>query len=110
MLKSYELNGKRYKAGSAIEAYINILRWLSEFKSNFWGFLVESAPARTRNHVAFSINQVYPGQPALDHRILEIAPGVFIGTDLNNKEKARIIKIACKLTGLKYGKDVIWEQ
>jgi predicted type IV restriction endonuclease len=39
----------------------------------------------------------------------EIAPGWWLGTNIANREKERLAKIACEVARLDYGKDVIIE-
>lgn len=108
MRKTYTFQGKKYSAPSGIRAYYDILQKFAKMEPNFWNLIIAHAPKKSRNHVARSVNEVYPGCPDLDHRIKQIEPGVFVGDDLNHVEKGLILEKSCKLLGLEYGKDLVW--
>jgi predicted type IV restriction endonuclease len=54
-------------------------------------------------------SQVYPGKPELETYTAEIAHGWWLGTNIANREKERLAKIACEAAGLKFGEDVVIE-
>jgi hypothetical protein len=103
----YTLFGQPQHAASAIEALVDILRKLSFNSPRFLPALSEKAKARTRNHVAASKEDVYPQKPDLMGYTTEIIPGWWLGTNIANREKVRILKQACEVAGLKYGKDLV---
>jgi hypothetical protein len=39
----------------------------------------------------------------------EIVPGWWLGTNIANRDKERLAKIACEVAGLKFGKDLVIE-
>ena len=103
---SYELLGKPHIASDAIEAMINILLSLAQYDNHFWAKLAVGVKGRTRNHLARSRSEVYPERPDLTHHVKEIAPGWFIGFNIANREKDKILRLACTITGLVFGRDL----
>jgi predicted type IV restriction endonuclease len=61
---------------------------------------------KSRNHIARTPAEIYPARPDLA-RAAEIAPGWMVGLNIANREKMRIIREACKATGLQFGSDVV---
>jgi hypothetical protein len=102
----FEILGVKQSAKNAKEAMIAILRSLASHAPDFWEKLAQHARSRTRNHVAQSREAVYPNRPDLAESALEIAPGWWIGVNIANREKDRIIKAACHCANLKFGRDV----
>ena len=60
---------------------------------------------RTRNHIARCNSEVYPGRPDLARYVKEISPGWFIGSNIANREKKKILRAACEVMGLAFGRD-----
>ena len=106
---SFELLGQKYAEPDAISALIFVLRKLAERKPSFLDNFAKQAPGRTRNHIAKTRSEVYPGKPELEAYSTEIAPGWWLGTNVANREKERLARIACDVSGLKFGKDLIIE-
>ena len=86
----------------AIDALVSDLRRLAgpEFAS-FYPRLARRVAGRTRMHIATSPKGVYPLRPDLaEHHSVPIAPGWFLGTNIANREKLKILRAACRLRGL----------
>jgi predicted type IV restriction endonuclease len=103
----FQLLGQKYTEPDAISALIFVLRRLAERDSGFLESFAKQAPGRTRNHIAKTRSEVYPGKPELEAYSTEIAPGWWLGTNIANREKDRLAKIACDVSGLKFGKDLV---
>ena len=102
----YRLLGQNYTASNAIDALIAILKSLGNRRPEFWTDLEPLARSRTRNHIARSRHDVYPGKPELEQYTLEIVPGWWLGTNIANREKRRLLEAACKAAGLRIGTDL----
>jgi negative regulator of replication initiation len=102
----YFLNGEECSASDATEAMIAILNRLARQHVNFFEMLTARVRGRTRNHLARSRAEVYPERPDLVRYVREVVPGWFIGCNIANREKKRILRAACELSGLTYGRDL----
>ena len=102
----YVLLGESRTAISANEAMIDIIRTLAECEPDLLERLTPRIRGSSRNHIARQRDQVYPDRPDLLEHTQLLVPGWYIGTNIANREKKRIIDLACKATRLKFGTDV----
>jgi hypothetical protein len=100
----YQLDGEKYVASDATEAMINILNNLAQYDDNFFPKLATKVKGRTRNHIARSRSEVYPGRPDLERYVKEIGSGWFIGCNIANREKEKILCAACEVMGIAFGR------
>jgi hypothetical protein len=103
---SYELIRERYLASNATEAMNNILKDLARYDDNFFPKLAPKVRGRTRTHIAQHRSDVYPERPDLAKYVKEIVPGSFIGCNIANREKKKILRAACEVMGLVFGRDL----
>lgn len=103
---SYMLDGETHAASDATEAMINILRDLARYDDDFYPKLAEKVRGRTRNHISRSRSEVYPDRPDLARYVKEVDPGWFIGCNIANREKIRILRAACDVMGIKFDRDI----
>ncbi|HUB16210.1 MAG TPA: hypothetical protein VMB34_29975 [Acetobacteraceae bacterium] len=103
---SYKLDGETRVASDATEAMINILSDLAQYDDDFYPKLAEKVRGRTRNHIARSRLEVYPGRPDLARYVKEVGPGWFIGCNIANREKKKILRTACDVMGLDFDRDI----
>ncbi|MDE0256461.1 MAG: hypothetical protein OYG32_16840 [Rhodospirillaceae bacterium] len=104
----YRLFGETFQAKNAASALIEILEKVSKRYPPKLEALALAARGRTRNHIARSIEEIYPGRPDLA-RCAEFAPGWFIGLNISNRDKLRILRKACEVTDMRFGRDLIIE-
>lgn len=104
---SYQIFDQTKKSGNAIDALIDILRTLANRNPHFLGQLSQVVAGRTRNHVAVSRENVYPLKPELAEYTVELVPGWWLGTNISNRDKIRIIRVACDVEKLAFGKDIV---
>ncbi len=103
---SYKLYGDTHVASDATEAMINIISKFAQCKDDFFPKLAEKVRGRTRNHVARSRSEVYPGRPDLARYVKEVGSGWFIGCNIANREKNKILRAACDVMGLHFNRDL----
>lgn len=101
----FELFGRSQSAPHAAAALVEILQVLARKFPDAMDEIANSAKGRSRNHIARSPEEIYPARPDLA-RAAEIAPGWLVGLNIANREKMRIIRTACHVTGVKFGVDV----
>jgi len=105
-LWSVEVKGQRSPAANMKDAYRQLLLKLDELSPNFIErFAVERA--RSRKFVAREPSDLYDSSPHLakDHAQL-LKDGWYFDTNLSTEQVASRAKIAARIAGLSYGRDV----
>jgi hypothetical protein len=102
----YQLMGETHVASDATEALISILGNLARYDDNFFPKLAAKVRGRTRNHVARSRSEVYPSRPDLACYVKEVGAGWFVGSNIANREKNKMLRAACEVMGLDFGRDL----
>ena len=90
----------------AISALIFVLQDLASRDVSFVEKFAKLAPGRRRNHIARDRSGVYPGKPELEVYTQDIGGGWWLGTNIANREKERLLRIACEVAGLEFGRDL----
>jgi hypothetical protein len=104
---AYNIDGEPRLASDATEAMIDILSDLAQYDDNFFPRLAAKVRGRTRNHIARSRSDVYPGRSDLARYVKEIGgSGWFIGCNIANREKEKILRAACEVMGIAFGRDL----
>jgi hypothetical protein len=101
----YSVLGQNRHAKNANEALIDVLSALARRFPDRIADLAIAVQGNTRNHIARSVEEIYPARPDLA-RATEFAPGWLIGLNIANREKIGIIRKACEVFGLRFGADV----
>ena len=104
---NYNILGQARTANNAIDALIDILKTLARRDSQFLEKVSPTVRGRTRNHIARSREDVYPRKPELAEYTTQLAPGWWLGTNIANRDKMRIISKACAASGLTLGRDIV---
>lgn len=102
----YSIFGQHRNASSAIDALMEILRALHNRDMNFLSKLAPLVQGRTRNHLARSRADVYPQKAELSEYTTELVPGWWLGTNISNRDKLKIVKQACKAADITFGRDI----
>ena len=105
----YGLFGEKRTAQNAGAALIDIIETISEREPNLLNRLAPLVRGTSRNHISNRRDQVYPKRPDLINYVKELSSGWYIGTNIANREKRYIVEAACKVSGLKFGTDVIYK-
>ena len=101
----YSVFGESRSARNANAALLDILALLSRRFPALIPNLAEVVRGNSRNHIARSVEEIYPARPDLA-RAEEFAPGWLVGLNIANREKIGIIRKACEVFGLRFGSDV----
>lgn len=102
---NYRLFGEDRAAPNASRAFLDVLRAISLRAPEKIPELAEAARGRSRNHIARTVQEIYPARPDLA-RAEEISPGWLVGLNIANREKARIVQAAIDVFGFVPGRDV----
>ena len=103
---SYCLFGTPRTTRTAKEALIQILCEMAKRDPEFFEKLSRTAQGRRPNHLARTREEVYPQRPDLAENAIEIKSGWWIGVNIANREKQRILERACEVINIVYGKDL----
>ncbi len=107
---SYRVLEQNRSAKNAKEAFVDALKIICAQFPQHMAAVAEAARGRSRNHIAQSVAQIYPERQDLaSSNTAEIYHGWFVGLNIANREKVRIVRAACEATGLRFGSDVHFE-
>ncbi|WP_156318186.1 hypothetical protein [Blastomonas sp. AAP25] len=101
--------GEAIAGRDATAMFLQLLRQLVSAFPDRIEQIATAAKGRTRNHIARTAADVYPDRPDLTHAVVELIPGWFVGTNIANREKHRIVKAACEACGIAFGRDLIFD-
>lgn len=104
----YRLFGQDFSTRNANETLVALFRHFAELEPAF-PHRFQQAPSvigRSRRYVGRTVQEVYPGKEQLWDMTTQFAPGWYIGTNENNGTKLKLLRLACRVIGLRFGKDV----
>lgn len=101
----YTLFGDEKYSSNANHALVEILNTITSRNPEIINKLALSVQTRSRNHIARTVAEIYPSRPDLA-RAEEFYKGWLIGLNIANREKLRIIKQACDVFGVSFGRDI----
>lgn len=104
---AYQLFGRTYSARNSKVALVEILTEMKKRDSDFYEKLSRKVQGTRRNHIARRKEEVYPERPDLADKAIEISPGWWLGINIANREKKRILLRACEVLDIEFGKDLI---
>lgn len=104
----YSVFGQPRSARSGSDAMVDILTALAKHDPSRLNAVAEAVRGRSRNHIARTVDEIYPARPDLA-RAVEFSPGWLVGLNIANREKMRIIREACRVMSLQFGKDIVIE-
>lgn len=105
---SVEVLGELRSFSTAIDAFVWLLDTLSELDADLPERLARAVSTGRRNHLSRTREGVYPLRPDLAANARMLKCGWFVGSNIANRDKQRIVKSACHLLRLAYGKDVVF--
>ena len=101
---TYRVLGKEQTSANGSDALVRILGMLCARDPAKLPDLASAAEGRSRKHIGRSANEIYPNRP--DLTVAEFHPGWFVGLNVANREKMRMIRAACTVYGLSMPRDV----
>lgn len=104
----YRLFGQAFQTRNANETLVMLLRHFAELDPEFPERFRKEARniGRTRGYVGRTPQEVYPNKEQLWQMTVEFVPGWCIGTNENNATKLKLLQLACRVIGLRFGRDV----
>ena len=86
-----------------------VFSMFAEMDPDFCRRYSENYYGRSRKYVARSREELYPGSLHLLSEALPLPSGWYIATNISNRGKMQRIREACKVMGLKLGRDLVVE-
>lgn len=91
------------------EVLVAVFETLAKRDSTFLErFAARPKHGRTRRYLARSPEELYPGRPDLAHEhSFKLQSGWHIGTNVSHAQIERIIEMACEVSGVRFGKELV---
>lgn len=104
----FVFNGQRYPARNARDVLVSVFETLSQRDATFFErFAALPKHGRTRRYLARSPDELYPGRPDLSHEhSTQLSSGWWLGTNVSRAQIERIIKMACEVARVNYGREL----
>lgn len=104
----FVLHGRQHRSSSAREVLTSLFQMLASEDPTFLERFAARKHGRKRRYVARNRYELYPDRRDLSENFsFELSPGWFIGTNYAKRDIEKIIQLACEVTGLRYGEDVV---
>ncbi len=105
--QSYVLFGESRGARNAMQLVIDVFEQLAARHPEFLEcFAALPKHGRKRRYLARRREELYPDRPDLSEFAKQLRGGWWIGTNFANREKRRMLEIACEVAGIEFGKDL----
>lgn len=111
LFSGYRLFGQDSPTRFSKDTFIGLLRHFAELEPAFPACFQQAVRSigRSRRYVGPTPQEVYLGRPGLWTQIEPFAPGWVVGTNESDVKKSQLLKLACQVMGLRFGRDVqIW--
>ena len=105
----YSFDGRFVERRNGREVLISVFEALAKRDGTFLDrFAARPKHGRTRRYLARSPEELYPGRPDLarEHFFM-LESGWYIGTNVSHAQIGRIIEMACEVSKVRYGKELI---
>ncbi|MEY8690143.1 MAG: hypothetical protein AB9M53_09750 [Leptothrix sp. (in: b-proteobacteria)] len=105
----YLLDGRFVSCRNGKEVLVSVFEALAKRDLNFLErFAARPKHGRTRRYLAQSPEELYPGRPDLAREhVFKLQSGWYVGTNVSHAQIARIIEMACEVSRIDFGKDII---
>lgn len=105
----YTFEGQFVACRNGREVLVAVFEALSKRDSTFLErFAARPKHGRTRRYLARSADELYPGRPDLaKEHSFKLRAGWYVGTNVSHAQIERIIEMACEVSRVRYGKELI---
>jgi len=103
----FVFKGEKYIASNAIEVLVKVLEKLSSLDSTFLIQFASRKHGKSRRYIAKNADELYPGREDLIHFSQQLSSGWWVGTNYSRSSIKKIIKMACEVAGISFGRDLI---
>ena len=108
LVSGYRLFGQAFPTRFSKDTFVGLLRHFAELEPAFPERfqLAARSIGRSRGYVGRTPQEVYPGRPRLWAQTEPFASGWMVGTNESDDKKRQLLKLACQVMGLRFGRDV----
>lgn len=104
----FVFRGQEHQSRNHIDVMVSVFEILSENDSTFPERFAARKHGRKRRYLAQDKYELYPDDPDLcDRESRLIKGGWYISTNWNTATKTKIIRLACEVAELEFGKDLV---
>jgi len=104
----FEVRGEFHAGKNASDTMVKLFKKLVAADPSFLDRFSARKHGRKRRFVSNDKMELYPGRPDLcEEHSLQLVSGWWIGTNYSRENIRKIIKLACEVANLSYGKDLI---
>jgi predicted type IV restriction endonuclease len=105
----YSFDGRFVAFRNGREVLVSVFEALTQRDSTFLDrFAARPKHGRTRRYLARSPEELYPGRPDLAREhFFKLQSGWYIGTNVSHAQIEKIIEMACEVSRVRYGKELI---
>ena len=89
-----------------MQVVIEVLTSLSTKDPKFLDRFAGVKHGKKRRYVARRREDLYPDRPDLSKYAERLSDEYWIGTNFANREKRRMLEVACEVAGIQFGKDL----
>ena len=107
--RGFALDGKFSPCQTGRDVISGVFRALAKRDPSFYDrFIALPKHGRTRRYLAYSPEVLYPGRPDIIlGNVLELAPGIFLGTNYSHRSMRSIVNLAAEAAGVSLGNELI---
>lgn len=105
----YTFDGRFVACRNGREVLVSVFEDLARRDSTFLErFAARPKHGRTRRYLARTPDELYPGRPDLAREhFFKLESGWYVGTNVSHARIERIIEMACEVSRVRYGKELI---
>lgn len=105
----FRLQGHNYVAKNARDVMVQVFEELARRDTSFLErFAARPKHGKKRRFIARTQMELYPDRPDLgEAHSHQLSSGWWIGTNYSRENIEKIVKMACEVAGMKYGKDLV---
>ena len=105
----YSFDGRFVACRNGRDVLVSVFEALAKLDSTFLDrFAARPKHGRTRRYLAHSPEELYPGRPDLAREhFFRLESGWYVGTNVSHAQIERIIEMACEVSKVRYGKELI---
>ena len=104
---SFTLNGQKVSCKNGKELLVAIFSEFAERDETFCERFAERVFGRRRKYVARAKEDLYPDHPEyLIHNAVKLPGGWWLGTHAGNSQKMKLIRAACEVARIKFGREI----
>lgn len=105
---SYSVGGQDHRCGTAREIASSVFALFAGKDPTFLERFAARKHGRKRRYISRNKTELYPDRPDLVQKCsVEFVPGWFMGTNYSKLDFEKIIRMACEVAGVEFGRELV---